>query len=83
MNYQSNWFSALDTSLEWPTSGFQIRLHFHAKAGMIPLGGLIPSSPANCTGTVARQFRAMMLTEDADLGMRFDLARRKNQSYLR
>jgi cellulose synthase/poly-beta-1,6-N-acetylglucosamine synthase-like glycosyltransferase len=70
MNYQSNWFSALNV-LEY-YFWFKSRLHFHSKAGMIPLGG----NTVFITREVLERLGGWgdhMLTEDADLGIRCSL----------
>jgi glycosyltransferase XagB len=72
MNYQDRWYSALNVLeyLFW----FKSRMHYHAAAGMVPLGGntVFVRRPVledlggwdqNC------------LTEDADLGIRLGAAR--------
>jgi cellulose synthase/poly-beta-1,6-N-acetylglucosamine synthase-like glycosyltransferase len=67
MNYESNWYSALNV-LEY-FFWFKSRLHYHARHGSIPLGG----------NTVFFTRRVLMrvggwdehnLTEDADIGLR-------------
>lgn len=74
MDYESSWYSTLNV-LEY-YFWFKSRLHFHASAGMIPLGG----------NTVFFR-RALMqelggwdehnLTEDADIGIRLSAAGEK------
>ncbi len=70
MNYQSSWFSALNV-LEY-YFWFKSRLHFQAKAGMIPLGG----NTIFTTRALMERIGGWgddMLTEDADLGIRCSL----------
>ena len=71
MNYRSTWFSALNV-LEY-YFWFKSRLHYQAKAGMIPLGGN--------TVFLTRELLLRLggwnnyfLTEDADIGIRCSLA---------
>ena len=67
MNYADRWFSALNV-LEY-FFWFRSRMHYHAAAGMVPLGGN--------TVFIERQLLQRMggwdqycLTEDADIGIR-------------
>ncbi len=67
MNYQTNWYSALNV-LEY-FFWFKSRLHYHARMGSVPLGGN--------TVFFARSVLAQVggwdehnLTEDADIGIR-------------
>lgn len=71
MNYQDRWFSALNV-LEY-FFWFKSRLHYHASAAMVPLGGN--------TVFVWRQLLEWLggwdqycLTEDADVGIRLSVA---------
>ncbi len=71
MNYADRWFSALNV-LEY-FFWFKSRLHYHASAGMVPLGGN--------TVFVWRQLLEWLggwdqycLTEDADVGIRLSAA---------
>ncbi|MER6632610.1 glycosyltransferase [Streptomyces sp. NPDC000987] len=71
MNYQSTWYSSLNV-LEY-FFWFKSRLHYHALAGAIPLGGN--------TVFFARELLVRLggwddrnLTEDADLGLRVSVA---------
>lgn len=74
MDYDSSWYSTLNV-LEY-YFWFKSRLHFHAEAGMIPLGG----------NTVFFRRQLMLevggwdehnLTEDADVGIRLSAAAEK------
>jgi glycosyltransferase XagB len=74
MNYNSSWFSSLNV-LEY-FFWFKSRLHYHAKVGMIPLGGN--------TVFFARELMTELggwdetnLTEDADVGIRISVMREK------
>ena len=71
MNYDSNWYSTLNV-LEY-FFWFKSRLHYHARLGMIPLGGN--------TVFFAREVIEGLggwdehnLTEDADIGIRLSVA---------
>ena len=71
MNYADRWFSALNV-LEY-FFWFKSRMHYHAAAGMVPLGGN--------TVFIRRELLARMggwdqycLTEDADVGIRLSAA---------
>lgn len=70
MNYNSTWFSTLNV-LEY-FFWFKSRLHYHAKVGMIPLGG-------NTVFFVRRVMEQIggwdeaNLTEDADVGIRISI----------
>ena len=74
MNYGSHWFSGLNV-LEY-YFWFKSRLHYHSKAGMIPLGG---NTIFTARETMERLggWGENMLTEDADLGIRCSLAGEK------
>ena len=72
MNYADRWFSALNV-LEY-FFWFKSRMHYHARIGMVPLGG----------NTVFMQWELLeqiggwdqeCLTEDADVGVRLSAAR--------
>jgi glycosyltransferase XagB len=70
MNYDDKWFSALNV-LEY-FFWFKSRLHYHAKIGMIPLGGntiFIKRELLNAAGGWDHN----CLTEDADLGIRLSV----------
>ena len=67
MNYQSNWYSALNV-LEY-FFWFKSRLHYHARLGMTPLGG----NTVFFTREVLKRvggWDQRNLTEDADIGIR-------------
>jgi glycosyltransferase XagB len=71
MNYDDHWFSALNV-LEY-FFWFKSRMHYHAAAGMVPLGGN--------TVFMRRELLEQMggwdqdcLTEDADIGVRLSAA---------
>jgi cellulose synthase/poly-beta-1,6-N-acetylglucosamine synthase-like glycosyltransferase len=67
MNYDSQWFSALNV-LEY-FFWFKSRLHYHSEVGMIPLGGntiFFTRRLLNIIGGWDEQ----CLTEDADIGIR-------------
>src|SRR5262245_63689391 len=67
MNYESNWYSALNV-LEY-FFWFKSRLHYHARAGTIPLGG----NTVFFARTVLERVDGWdehNLTEDADIGIR-------------
>jgi cellulose synthase/poly-beta-1,6-N-acetylglucosamine synthase-like glycosyltransferase len=67
MNYDSQWFSALNV-LEY-FFWFKSRLHYHSEVGMIPLGGntiFFTRRLLNLIGGWDEQ----CLTEDADIGIR-------------
>lgn len=67
MNYNSSWFSALNV-LEY-FFWFKSRLHYHAEAGMIPLGG----NTIFFTRPIVEKIGGwdeLCLTEDADIGIR-------------
>ncbi|HEX2912714.1 MAG TPA: glycosyltransferase [Chloroflexia bacterium] len=70
MNYQSTWFSALNV-LEY-YFWFKSRLHFHAKAGMIPLGGNTVFVTRELLDRLGG-WGDTLLTEDADMGLRCSL----------
>lgn len=67
MNWDSKWFSALNV-LEY-FFWFKSRLHYHARAGIIPLGG----NTIFFTRAILEQIGGWderCLTEDADIGIR-------------
>ncbi len=71
MNYADHWFSSLNV-LEY-FFWFKSRLHFHARAGMVPLGGntvFVRHSLLSGLGGWDQH----CLTEDADLGIRLSAA---------
>lgn len=67
MNYDSNWYSTLNV-LEY-YFWFKSRLHFHAEAGMIPLGGNTVFFSRRLIERLGG-WDETNLTEDADLGIR-------------
>ncbi|MBI2955494.1 MAG: glycosyltransferase [Chloroflexi bacterium] len=74
MNYDSSWYSTLNV-LEY-FFWFKSRLHYHARMGMIPLGGN--------TVFFAREIMERLggwdeqnLTEDADVGIRISVLKEK------
>jgi cellulose synthase/poly-beta-1,6-N-acetylglucosamine synthase-like glycosyltransferase len=72
MNYQSNWYSTLNV-LEY-FFWFKSRLHYHARAGMTPLGGntvFFGRSVLEAAGG----WDEGNLTEDADVGIRISSMR--------
>jgi glycosyltransferase XagB len=72
MNYADHWFSALNV-LEY-FFWFKSRLHYHASAKMVPLGG----NTIFMKRALLKQLRGWdeyCLTEDADLGIRTSVAR--------
>ncbi len=71
MNFDSNWYSALNV-LEY-FFWFKSRLHYHAKLGAIPLGG---NTVFFERALVARLggWDEQNLTEDADIGLRVSAA---------
>jgi cellulose synthase/poly-beta-1,6-N-acetylglucosamine synthase-like glycosyltransferase len=70
MNYQSNWYSALNV-LEY-FFWFKSRLHYHARHGSIPLGG---NTIFFARETLMRLggWDECNLTEDADIGIRISV----------
>jgi cellulose synthase/poly-beta-1,6-N-acetylglucosamine synthase-like glycosyltransferase len=71
MNYDDHWFSALNV-LEY-FFWFKSRMHYHARVGMVPLGGN--------TVFITRELLERMggwdqhcLTEDAEIGIRLSVA---------
>lgn len=74
MNYHSTWFSALNV-LEY-YFWFKSRLHFHAKAGIIPLGGNTIFTRRDALDRLGG-WNSHLLTEDADLGIRCSLMQEK------
>ncbi len=72
MNYESNWYSTLNV-LEY-FFWFKSRLHYHARAGMTPLGGntvFFSRSVLEAAGG----WDERNLTEDADVGIRISSMR--------
>jgi glycosyltransferase XagB len=67
MNYESNWYSTLNV-LEY-FFWFKSRLHYHAKAGMTPLGGNTVFFARHVL-VAAGGWDESNLTEDADVGIR-------------
>lgn len=67
MNYATNWYSTLNV-LEY-FFWFKSRLHYHAKLGMIPLGGNTVFFAREIVEAVGG-WDEHNLTEDADLGIR-------------
>ena len=67
MNYQSNWYSALNV-LEY-FFWFKSRLHYHARIGSIPLGGNTVFFGRQVLERVGG-WDEHNLTEDADIGIR-------------
>jgi len=67
MNYQSNWYSALNV-LEY-FFWFKSRLHYHAQVGSIPLGGNTVFFARSVLARVGG-WDEHNLTEDADIGIR-------------
>lgn len=67
MNFDSSWFSALNV-LEY-FFWFKSRLHYHAKLGMIPLGGNTVFFAREIVDAVGG-WDETNLTEDADMGIR-------------
>jgi cellulose synthase/poly-beta-1,6-N-acetylglucosamine synthase-like glycosyltransferase len=72
MNYQSNWYSTLNV-LEY-FFWFKSRLHYHAQAGMTPLGGNTVFF-ARSVLEAAGGWDERNLTEDADVGIRISSMR--------
>ncbi len=70
MNYQSNWYSALNV-LEY-FFWFKSRLHYHARLGMTPLGGNTVFFRRDVLQRVGG-WDERDLTEDADIGIRISL----------
>jgi len=67
MNYQSNWYSALNV-LEY-FFWFKSRLHYHARLGSVPLGGNTVFFARTVLARVGG-WDEHNLTEDADIGIR-------------
>lgn len=67
MNFDSSWYSALNV-LEY-FFWFKSRLHYHAKLGMIPLGGNTVFFDRHIIDTIGG-WDETNLTEDADVGIR-------------
>ena len=72
MNYESNWYSTLNV-LEY-FFWFKSRLHYHARAGMTPLGGNTVFF-ARSVLEAAGGWDEHNLTEDADVGIRISSMR--------
>jgi glycosyltransferase XagB len=74
MNFDSSWFSALNV-LEY-FFWFKSRLHYHARRGVIPLGG---NTVFFDRGLITRLggWDEHNLTEDADIGLRLSAARER------
>jgi cellulose synthase/poly-beta-1,6-N-acetylglucosamine synthase-like glycosyltransferase len=70
MNFTDHWFS-IHNCLEY-FFWFKSRLHFHAKVGMIPLGGNTIFMRRDLVDRVGG-WDATCLTEDADIGLRLSL----------
>jgi glycosyltransferase XagB len=70
MNFQSNWYSALNV-LEY-FFWFKSRLHYHARIGSIPLGGNTVFFARSVVERVGG-WDEHNLTEDADIGIRVSL----------
>ena len=71
MNYQSTWYSALNV-LEY-FFWFKSRLHYHAREGVIPLGGNTVFFKRDLLVRLGG-WDEHNLTEDADLGLRVSVA---------
>lgn len=67
MNFNDKWFSALNV-LEY-FFWFKSRLHYHSKAGIIPLGGNTIFFTRQLLNTIGG-WDETCLTEDADIGIR-------------
>lgn len=67
MNYQSNWYSALNV-LEY-YFWFKSRLHYHSQIGSVPLGGNTVFFARSVLARVGG-WDEHNLTEDADIGIR-------------
>jgi cellulose synthase/poly-beta-1,6-N-acetylglucosamine synthase-like glycosyltransferase len=74
MNYESNWYSTLNV-LEY-FFWFKSRLHYHARAGMTPLGGNTVFF-ARSVLERAGGWDEHNLTEDADVGIRISSMRER------
>jgi glycosyltransferase XagB len=70
MNFDSKWFSALNV-LEY-FFWFKSRLHYHAQAGIIPLGGNTIFFTRDLLEKIGGWDEAC-LTEDADIGIRLSM----------
>jgi cellulose synthase/poly-beta-1,6-N-acetylglucosamine synthase-like glycosyltransferase len=70
MDFKSSWFAAHNV-LEY-FFWFKSRLHFHAKAGMIPLGGNTVFMRRNLVEQIGG-WDEQCLTEDADIGIRLSV----------
>jgi len=71
MNYADRWFSALNV-LEY-FFWFKSRMHYHAKVGMVPLGGNTVFIRRNLLEQLGG-WDQHCLTEDADVGIRLSVA---------
>jgi cellulose synthase/poly-beta-1,6-N-acetylglucosamine synthase-like glycosyltransferase len=71
MNYRDHWYSALNVLeyLFW----FKSRMHYHAAAGMVPLGGNTVFVRRDVLDDLGG-WDQTCLTEDADLGIRLSAA---------
>jgi cellulose synthase/poly-beta-1,6-N-acetylglucosamine synthase-like glycosyltransferase len=67
MNYQTSWYSVRNVMEYY--FWFKSRLHFHAKAGFIPLGGNTVFITRHCLA-VSAGWDGDCLAEDCDLGAR-------------
>lgn len=74
MDYDSSWYSTLNV-LEY-YFWFKSRLHFHASAGMIPLGGNTVFFRRELIQEIGGWDEGN-LTEDADIGIRLSVARER------
>ena len=74
MNYETNWYSTLNV-LEY-FFWFKSRLHYHAKNGMIPLGGNTVFFTREVVDRLGG-WDEKNLTEDADMGIRISVMREK------
>ncbi len=72
MNYADKWFSALNV-LEY-FFWFKSRLHYHCKAGMVPLGGNTIFIRRDLIERQMGGWDQNCLTEDAELGIRLSTA---------
>lgn len=71
MNYRSRWFSGHNV-LEY-YFWFKSRMHFHTKAGMVPLGGNTVFFRTNLLRKIGG-WNETCLTEDAEIGIRLSAA---------
>jgi cellulose synthase/poly-beta-1,6-N-acetylglucosamine synthase-like glycosyltransferase len=74
MNYDSSWYSVLNV-LEY-FFWFKSRLHYHARQGMIPLGGNTVFFAREVMDRIGG-WDESNLTEDADVGIRISAMREK------